>query len=384
MRSFAAAAAASLLALVLPVLSSPLKVPIPAANGPVEKDSYIVTLKPGVDKTAHLAALASVLASTDSHIAYNYTTVLDGYAGTIKGAALDFVQSSKDVAHIEYDHIVQLSFKEPTNEEATAEAAAVEPLANGGAGVTLYGIDTGIYTAHQAFGGRARWGATFGGYKDADGNGHGTHTAATAVGARYGRATSANIIAVKVLSDSGSGKNSDIIAGVNYAVNAALKTRRPSIITMSLGGPAGPNSQALDKAVADGIAKGVHFTIAAGNDNKDSSTFSPADVAPANTIGAVDSKNVKASFSNHGPGIDVWAPGVNILSAWIGSPSASRSISGTSMATPYVAGILAVALGESKAKLSPAQLTSQLKAHAKPVVTGIGNTGSTNLLATAW
>ncbi|KDQ16733.1 hypothetical protein BOTBODRAFT_172839 [Botryobasidium botryosum FD-172 SS1] len=382
MRSFAAAT--SLLALVIPALCAPFKVPIPAANGPVQEDSYIVTLKPGVKKTAHLAQLTSVLASSDSRIVYNYGAILGGYAGTIKGAALDFIQSSKDVEHIEYDHIVQLRFEESTNKGAAVAPPIVKPLAGGGANVTVYGVDTGIYIAHEAFGGRAKWGATFGDYGDADGNGHGTHTAATAVGAKYGHATSANIVAVKVLSDEGSGKNSDIIAGINYAVNAALQSKRPSVITMSLGGPAGPSSQALDKAVADGIAKGVHFTIAAGNENEDSSMSSPADVATANTIGAVDSNNTKASFSNYGPGIDVWAPGVDILSAWIGSPSASKSISGTSMATPYVAGILAVALGESNTTLTPAELTSQLKAHAKPVVTGIANTNSTNILATPW
>jgi cerevisin len=133
-----------------------------------------------------------------------------------------------------------------------------------------------------------------------------------------------------VLSDSGSGSNSDVISGVNYAYNAYKASGRPSIATMSLGGSA---YTALDTAVSTAIAGGLHFTIAAGNSNVDASTTSPARVSTANTVGAVDSSNKKASFSNYGSIVDIQAPGVNILSAWIGSTTATNTISGTSMAT---------------------------------------------------
>lgn len=133
-----------------------------------------------------------------------------------------------------------------------------------------------------------------------------------------------------MLSDGGSGAYSDVIMGVQYAQKQSQDSGKPSIATMSLGGP---NSQALDDAVKAAIASGLHFTIAAGNSNMPAETSSPADVEAANTIGAVDSTNQKASFSNYGKLIDVWAPGVNINSAWIGSPNANNTISGTSMST---------------------------------------------------
>ncbi|KAG9094415.1 subtilisin-like serine protease [Ceratobasidium sp. 370] len=148
---------------------------------------------------------------------------------------------------------------------------------------------------------------------------------------------------------------------------------------MSLGGGVDP---AIDAAVSNGIAKGVHFTIAAGNNNVDAASTSPARVEAANTIGAIDSSDRKAGFSNYGPILDVWALGVDVKSAWIGGPDASNSISGTSMATPQVAGILAVALG-SYGSVSPDSLSSSLKSHAVPVVTG-APVGTTKLKAQAW
>lgn len=135
---------------------------------------------------------------------------------------------------------------------------------------------------------------------------------------------------ILVLSDAGSGAYSDIIAGVNYVVSSAKSSGRPSIATLSLGGSA---NTALDSAISSAINSGVHFTVAAGNSNVNAANTSPARVAAANTIGAVDSSNKKASFSNYGAVLDVWALGVNVLSAWIGSTTATNTISGTSMAT---------------------------------------------------
>ncbi|KDQ08935.1 hypothetical protein BOTBODRAFT_117866, partial [Botryobasidium botryosum FD-172 SS1] len=240
-------------------------------------------------------------------------------------------------------------------------------------------VDTGIYTAHNSFGGRARWGATFGGYANSDGNGHGTHTAGTVGGNGFGPATAANIIAVKVLSDSGSGSNSDVIAGVNWAVSNAASSGRPTIATLSLGGGA---YQPLDDAINSGISRGVHFTVAAGNSNADAINYSPARVANAITVGAVDYNNAKASFSNYGSIVDVHAPGVGVTSAWIGSANAQNTISGTSMSTPFVAGVLAVAIGNYGNK-SPAALATDLKNNARAVATGF-NSATTTLVATQW
>ncbi|KAG8723318.1 subtilisin-like serine protease [Ceratobasidium sp. 395] len=203
--------------------------------------------------------------------------------------------------------------------------------------------------------------------------------AGVAASANYGVATGASIVAVKVLSDSGSGSNSDIISGVNYVYNAFKTGGRSAIMNLSVGGAA---STAVDSAVSNAIAGGVHATVAAGGSNADAGTTSPGRVEAANTVGAVDSSNRRASFSSYGSVIDVWAPGVNILSTWIGSPTATNTISGTSSSAPFVAGILAVAISEYGNK-SPAQLSTDLKSHARAVVTNVPS-GTTNLLATRW
>ncbi|KAF8597655.1 serine protease [Ceratobasidium sp. AG-I] len=367
------------LAVILPALGAPANIPISKHAGPVKANSYIIKLKDGVSKDAHINALIAA-ATAGSVIEHKYGFVFQGYAANLKGKDLDYIRQSKDVEYIVEDGIITIDYV-PGDEsaallerEAAPEVAAFDKRA-GGAGVDVYGIDTGIYTAHSSFGGRARWGATFGGYANQDGNGHGTHTAGTAVGASYGVATSANIIAVKVLSDSGSGTNSDVIAGINYAATQARSSGRPSVANLSLGGGA---NTAVDSAVSNAVAGGLHFAVAAGNSNVDAGSTSPARVAVANTVGAVDSSNRKASFSNYGSVLDVWAPGVNILSAWIGGTTRTNTISGTSMASPRVAGYIAVRIGNSGG--TPAAVSSALKAAARAVVTGAPS-GTTNLLA---
>ncbi|CCO34084.1 Cuticle-degrading protease OS=Metarhizium anisopliae GN=PR1 PE=1 SV=1 [Rhizoctonia solani AG-1 IB] len=372
--------AAAFSALLTAFAAPTVNVPVGKHAGPVKANSYIIKLKDGVSKDSHIAKLLS--STSDSKIEYKYEQVFHGYAAELKGKDLDYVRQSSDVEYILEDGIFTIQYE--ISETPGELNAAVEPVSQlsrraNGSGVDVYGVDTGIYTAHSSFGGRARWGATYGGYANADGNGHGTHTAATAVGNTYGVATSANVIAVKVLSDAGSGAYSDIISGVNYVVTSAASSGRPSIATLSLGGSA---NSALDSAINTAIGKGIHFTVAAGNSNVDAANTSPARVAAANTIGAVDSSNRKASFSNYGAVLDVWALGVNVLSAWIGSTTATNTISGTSMATPFVAGVLAVAIGDYGNK-SPAQLSADLKTHARALVSGAPS-GTTNLLATKW
>ncbi|KAF8600730.1 subtilisin-like protein [Ceratobasidium sp. AG-I] len=375
------------LAVLFPVLGAPTSsnVPISKFPGTVKADSYIIKLKTGISKESHISQIISRFTS-DSKLQYKYGEIFNGYAVTLKGKDLDLVRQSKDIEHIEEDGIMIIDNGRDNLpdmlERSIPQTGSLETRAACGAGVDIYGIDTGIYTAHSCFGGRAKWGATYGGYANADGNGHGTHTAGTAVGTTYGVAEQANIIAIKVLSDSGSGANSDVIAGINYAYNSYKASGRPSIATLSLGGGA---NTAVDSAVSNGITGGLHFTIAAGNSNVDAGTTSPARVAAANTIGACDTTTnpgKKASFSNYGSVVDVFGPGVNILSAWIGSTTATNTISGTSMATPFVAGILACAISRYGNK-TPAALSADLKAHARPNCGGTP-TGTTNLLATIW
>jgi cerevisin len=167
-----------------------------------------------------------------------------------------------------------------------------------------------------------------------DGNGHGTHCAGVAAGKTYGVAKNANLIAVKVLSDNGSGQTSDIIAGVNWVITNVQSTGRPSIASMSLGGNP---SDALDAAVNQAITAGITVVVAAGNANTDATGQSPARVAAAITVAAANITNTKASFSNYGAPVDIWAPGVNVISAWpFTNDTSTKVLSGTSMATPYV------------------------------------------------
>ncbi|KAF8600738.1 subtilisin-like protein [Ceratobasidium sp. AG-I] len=387
----------SALVLLVPVFSAPPPL-FRSSNAPVRSSWTLISkVKQGVSLLSVCSDLTRGFTGGSS-ITYRYT-LIPAFAASLKGADLALVRQSPNIEYIEQDVMLELILADRAGVDG--EAAIVErgniayqvmnesqTETQNGAGVTVYGIDTGIFTEHECFAGRATWGKTFGGYPDQDGNGHGTHTAGTAVGATYGVASSTNIIAVKVLSDEGSGAYSDVIAGVEYAAtDHKMSGAASSIATMSLGGPP---SQALDDAVKTAIAGGLHFTIAAGNSNMPAETSSPADVAEANTIGAVDSNknNEKASFSNYGKLIDVWAPGVNIKSAWIGNPDAENTISGTSMATPYVAGILAVALGKY-GQMSPADLSEILKDNAVKTVTfSTADAGagliSNHLLAKIW
>ncbi|KAF8677386.1 peptidase [Rhizoctonia solani] len=363
MKSFALFAAA----LVAPALAAPAAIPITKLAGPVNENSYIIKLKDGVSKDSHVARLLEYIGNQDS----KYDRVFNGYAGVLKGPILEYIRRSADVEYIQADTIYQIEYEQGDESFAAREVQdeyshLASRAANGG-GVDIYGIDTGILTTHTAFGGRATWGATYGGFASRDGNGHGTHTAGTAAGSSgFGLATASNIIAVKVCSDAGQCASSNIIAGVNFVASRSASSGRPSVAIMSLGGP---GDSAIDSAVSNAIGRGIHFSVAAGNSNVNAGSTSPARVAAANTVGAVDSSNRKASFSNYGAVLDVWALGVNVRSAWIGSNSAVNTISGTSMAAPQVAGILAVVIG-NKGNSSPAALSSALKSNAQAVVTG--------------
>jgi subtilisin family serine protease len=242
--------------------------------------------------------------------------------------------------------------------------------------VTAYVIDTGIRFSHSQFNGRATSGfdAVDGGSAD-DCNGHGTHVAGTIGGSTYGVAKGVTLVAVRVLSCSGSGTTSGVISGVNW-VTSNHQAGRPAVANMSLGGGV---STALDTAVRNSIADGVTYAIAAGNSNANACNASPARVSTALTIGATDSSDRRASFSNFGTCVDWFAPGVSITSAWWTSNTATNTISGTSMATPHTAGVAALYL-QTSPTASPATVRSALVANATAgVVVNRGN-GSPNAL----
>ncbi len=245
-----------------------------------------------------------------------------------------------------------------------------------GAGVNAYVIDTGVRISHQTFGGRAKNGHDFVD-NDAvaqDGNGHGTHVAGTIAGAQYGVAKGANIIAVRVLDNNGSGTLAAVNAGINWVAANHVK---PAVANMSLGGGA---NASLDDAVRGAITRGVTFAVAAGNSNTNAASTSPARVAEAITVGSTDRNDARSSFSNYGPVVDVFAPGRDITSAWNTSDTATNTISGTSMATPHVVGVVARYL-QGNFNVTPAQVSAAITSNAtNGKVTNPGAGTTTRLL----
>jgi subtilisin family serine protease len=248
-----------------------------------------------------------------------------------------------------------------------------------GSGVKAYIIDTGIHASHTQFGGRVVQGrdTVDGALPAADCNGHGTHVAGTVGGSIHGVAKGVTLVAVRVLNCSGSGSTSGVIAGVDWVTGNHL-AGQPAVANMSLGGGA---SSALDTAVRNSIADGVSYAVAAGNGNifgqqVNACNVSPARVAEAMTISATDSNDRKASWANYGNCVDWFAPGVSITSAWYTSNTATRTISGTSMATPHTAGVAAQYLQTSPGA-SPATVRSTLfNLTTKSIVTSSSTTNN--------
>lgn len=227
---------------------------------------------------------------------------------------------------------------------------------NSGTGSIVYVIDTGVYSAHSDFTGRVVSGYTAiaDGRGTEDCHGHGTHVAGTVAGRNYGVAKTATVVAVRVLDCTGSGYSSGVVAGINWVT--ANHPGGPAVINMSLGG--GANS-AIDTAVNDAVNAGLVVVVAAGNSAADACSYSPARVPAAITIGATDIRDARASYSNFGSCVDMWAPGTQITSAWIAGTSATNTISGTSMASPHVAGLAARVLSMNPA-LTPTDVNSRL------------------------
>ena len=246
-----------------------------------------------------------------------------------------------------------------------------------GSGVKAYIIDTGIRATHTQIAGRVISGFTAinDGLGTNDGNGHGTHVSGTVGGTTYGVAKNVTLVAVRVLDSSGSGTNSGVISGVDF-VTSDHQAGQPAVANMSLGGGL---SSALDTAVSNSIADGVTYAIAAGNSNADACTTSPADVSTAITVGATTITDARASFSNFGTCLDIFAPGNNITSAWNTSDTATNTISGTSMATPHVTGVAALFL-ETNPTASPATVAAAIINNSTPNKVTSAGSGSPNRL----
>ncbi|TFV65726.1 S8 family peptidase [Blastococcus sp. CT_GayMR20] len=331
--------------------------------------SYIVTLD-GTGVPSRVAALAS--SRLGGRVGHVYTAALDGFAVTVPAALADRLRTLPGVVSVEQDlpvEAAEIKTQSPTpswgldriDQRNAVTSTSAFSYASTGAGVTAYIIDTGIQTANLDFGGRATSGFDAFGGTGLDCNGHGTHVAGTVGGTEYGVAKDVSLVAVRVLDCNGSGTTSGVIAGVDW-VTRSHPAGRPAVANMSLGGGA---STALDTAVANSINSGVTYAVAAGNGNargvpQDACKSSPARVPAALTIGATDSKDAAASWSNYGGCVDLFAPGVGITSDWYTSTTATNTISGTSMATPHVAGVAALYL-QTDATASAGTVSSAIK-----------------------
>jgi subtilisin family serine protease len=316
--------------------------------------SYIVTLKPAAVAPSAVDATAEALADRfGGDVKEAFTASLPGFSVRMTEARAKRLAGDPLVQSVEQDKRVSLLTATSTQsnppswgldrvDQLTGLSHSYTYPTSAGAGVTAYVLDTGIRTTHTDFGGRASYGYDF---VDNDSNandchGHGTHVAGTIGGSHYGLAKSVHLVAVRVLDCNGYGSYTGIIAGINWVV--AHKTG-PAIINMSIGGPASP---ALDSAVNAAVAAGVVVAVAAGNENTDACTVSPARAPNALTVGATDQNDARAYFSNYGSCLDIFAPGVGITSDYYTSDTAAAGMSGTSMASPHVAGAAALILGE--------------------------------------
>jgi subtilisin family serine protease len=328
--------------------------------------SYLVTLKGGTK--APSAAGKGLAEKYGAKISHTYGTALNGYAVKANERQARLLAADSQVVSVAQDTRITLDRVQlnPPSWGLDRLDQASLPLsksytspASGGSGVTVYVIDTGIRITHKDFGGRASYGWDFVD-NDAtaqDGNGHGTHVAGTIAGTTYGVAKKAEVVAVRVLDDAGAGTTSQVIAGIDWVTRHAHK---PAVANLSLGGY--HNAQ-MDAAVRNSIASGVTYTVAAGNDGLSAGLYSPADVKEAITVGATDRNDARAAFSNFGPAVDLFAPGVSITSASNASDTGKATFSGTSMASPHAAGAAAVYLG-GHPRATPAQVSKALVAGA--------------------
>lgn len=329
------------------------------------KNQYIVILNKDIGPVKDFAQ--NIAKQHGGRILQSYDSALKGFAiylpDTAGTAFIEAMKKNPQVLSVENDTVVNIDATTQTNPDWGLDRIDQKALplnstysySQTGTGTTAYIVDTGILSTHQEFSGRVLSGYTAisDGNGTTDCNGHGTHVAGTVGGTTYGVAKNVKLVPVRILGCDGSGASSNVIAGLDWILKNGSK---PAVVNMSLGGAA---SSSLDSAVENLYNNGYVMVVAAGNSNTDACTSSPARTSNAITVAATDNTDTRASYSNYGSCVDIFAPGSQINSSWIGSNTATKVLNGTSMATPHVAGVVAELL-QSTPTATPQTITSNL------------------------
>jgi len=344
---------------------------------------YIVTLKPGTLDVRQVAQTIANGAGVRPDFIYEHA--VQGLAlslpTALSGYFVEAIRRTPWVEAIEPDSVVTHYQQQASPtwaldriDQRALPLNALYSYPGTGAGVRIYIVDSGVRSTHAEFSGRILSGYTSvsDGRGTEDCHGHGTHVAGIAAGSTYGVAKGASIVPVRVLNCNGSGSNSSVIAGLDWIAANGVK---PAVVNMSLGGS---TSTAVDNAVANVVSKGIVVAVAAGNSNADACRSSPARAASALTVAASTSGDSRASYSNWGKCVDLFAPGDSVLSAGISSDVATATLSGTSMASPHVAGASALLLAGTTN--SPATIEQLLESRATPRRIASAGTNTPNLL----
>ncbi len=336
-------------------------------KGELISDRYIVIFKPSVANAAQEAD--NLMRGKGGQIHFRYSNAIKGFAASIPASALDGIMNNPNVESVEQDATVSLNQTSSPQNQATWGLDRIDqrdrPLDSQysfkytASGVTAFVIDTGIRADHVEFTGRVfpGYSAVSDGNGTNDCNGHGTHVSGTIGGSTWGVAKAVKLVPVRVLDCAGSGSLSGVVAGIDWVAGS---TTRPAVANLSLGSS---KSATVNAAVAGAFNKGVTMVVAAGNSSADACLYSPSSEPTAITVGATTSSDSRATYSNFGSCVDVFAPGSSITSAWYTTTTAINTISGTSMASPHVAGVAALALNANPTA-TPASVAQFITANA--------------------